>query len=238
MALPPLIFRLGALPYDWMTAHRDWQANIAALAKRIPASTNPRIVLDLGCGPGVSTRELAAVLPRDLLVGLDLVGPMLRRAMRSAPSLPWVQGDALALPFRTAVADVITAHSFLYLLPDRDRALAEMRRVLRPGGTLVLMEPTAQSLREALRSIAATLRSSGPHLAFTVACWRIAARSSGAFTQSTLSALLASRGFSDVRVDPTLHGLGLIASARSAAAAQASASTSAGTATLSNGPHQ
>lgn len=214
MSFTRWFFGLAALPYDWMTAHPVWEDHCRQMASLLPSGQR-RQILDLGCGPGVSTRALAGVLHRDRLIGVDFSEPMLRRALNHdvQGACLWTRADAGQLPFRDGSVDAITAHSFLYLLPDRRRALAEMRRVLRPGGNLILMEPTAQGSAEALASLRESLRVGGIHLAFTMACWRIAARSYGPFTDAELCLLLEAEGFEGITVQPTLHGLGWIATA-------------------------
>lgn len=209
--LPRFVFNLGAIPYDWMTANSAWRSHCADMARHFPAASGPRrVVLDLGCGPGVSALALARAHPGDAVTGLDISRQMMRRAVRRdrAGRCGWIQGSALDLPFRDGCADAATGHSFLYLLPDRRRALREIRRVLRPGGVLVLLEPTRQSVRDAVLSVGETLRAEGPQLAFTFAAWRVAARTSGAFDRRELRALLVAEGFGPVEVEPTLHGLG------------------------------
>lgn len=216
MALPPLIFRLGAGTYDWMTTHRIWHGHAARLAEQVPGTPGDRRVIDLGCGPGNSTLAIAGALQHDRVIGLDLVEPMLRRALAAdtAQRCAWVCGDALRLPLRDACADAITGHSFLYLLPDRAQALAEIRRVLRPGGVLALLEPSRLPLPATARAIGATLRDGGPRLAFTLSCWRIAGAASGAFAPGALARTLEAAGFADARAEATLHGLGWIGVAR------------------------
>jgi ubiquinone/menaquinone biosynthesis C-methylase UbiE len=101
-------------------------------------------VLDLGVGPGAGAVAMARAEPGKRHVGLDVSGAMLRRAAARARAegvpLPLVQGDALRLPIRDGALDGATGHSFLYLLDDPAAALAEVRRVLRPGGLLVLAD--------------------------------------------------------------------------------------------------
>jgi SAM-dependent methyltransferase len=100
-------------------------------------------VLDLACGPGIYARRFARALPGACVVGMDLSRPMLAHASRLARAeglrtLRLVRGDALRLPFASDRFDVVNCCGALHLFPDVDRALAEMARVLRPGGRLTL----------------------------------------------------------------------------------------------------
>ena len=76
------------------------------------------------------------------VVGLDFSGEMLQRARRKAPELEWVQGDALALPFEDASFDAATIGFGVRNLDDLELGLRELRRVLRPGGRLGVLEIT------------------------------------------------------------------------------------------------
>ena len=90
-----------------------------------------RDVVDLGCGQGHYAR-LARTLGARLVVAVDFAEPMLARAPR-----PAVLADAARLPLRDACADVVVAALLLSFVPERARVLAEIARVLRPGGALV-----------------------------------------------------------------------------------------------------
>ena len=209
------LFNLGAELYGWFTDQATWRASCARLAEALPAGSRPLIV-DLGCGPGVSAIELARLRPDARIVGLDLAPRMLveaRRRLRAA-GLPQgrvrlVRADAARLPFRSASVDALTGHSFLYLVSDREATLAEGLRVLRRGGRLVLMEPSARPA--SARGVLAASRD--PRHLLSVALWRPFSRLHGRFTPASLAATLAAAGFVDCRVDETLGGLGLLASA-------------------------
>lgn len=209
------IFDLGAQVYAWFTAQPTWRASCARMATLLPAREGLRVV-DLGCGPGVSTMELARLRPRDVLVGLDRAGRMLAEAQRClrAARLPahrvaWVRADVTRLPFATASVDALTGHSFLYLLPDRQAALDEMRRVLRPGGCVVLMEPNARPA--ALRDVLAVSRD--PRHLVSVALWRPFSRLHGRFSPASLRETLEGAGFVSCQVEEVLGGLGVLARA-------------------------
>jgi demethylmenaquinone methyltransferase/2-methoxy-6-polyprenyl-1,4-benzoquinol methylase len=93
-------------------------------------------VLDLAAGTGVSTQEFAR--SGAYCVAADFSQGMLR-AGRHRP-VPMVAGDAMALPFADAVFDAVTCSYGLRNMPDTDGALAEMLRVAKPGGRLVICE--------------------------------------------------------------------------------------------------
>jgi SAM-dependent methyltransferase len=97
--------------------------------------------LDLSCGPGLFTRRMAAVAPDDVVVGLDLSRPMLERAAAERPPearrLHLVRGDVHDLPFRDGAFTGINNGAALHLYDDPARAMAEVRRVLAPGGIYV-----------------------------------------------------------------------------------------------------
>src|SRR5919198_630769 len=75
------LFNLGADLYSWFTDQAVWRASCARLASRLSDLESPWIA-DLGCGPGVSTFQLARRLPGARLVGLDIAPRMLRQARR------------------------------------------------------------------------------------------------------------------------------------------------------------
>ncbi len=217
MSLPEQLFSIAAWPYDLMTSHPAWRAHAADMAAHLPdpRPERPRVVLDLGCGPGVSALAIARRHPADTVIGLDVAPPMIRRAVAHDPGgrCGWLVGSALDLPIRDGAIDAVTGHSFLYLLPDRGRALAEIVRVLRPGGRVALLEPRRQSVREATRSVRQALTALGPHLAFTLGAWRVAARASGAFDDDALRQTLEAAGLHVLTLQRTLLDMGLVVAA-------------------------
>jgi SAM-dependent methyltransferase len=98
-------------------------------------------VLDVACGPGNFTRDFAAAAADGLVVGLDASASMLDVAVREAESdnLAYVRGDACALPFRDAGFDAVCCFAALYLIEEPMQALAEIVRVLAPGGRVALL---------------------------------------------------------------------------------------------------
>ncbi len=97
-------------------------------------------VLDACCGTG----DLAiAALGRGAdVVGLDFSEAMLERARRKSAAVEWVVGDVLALPFDDAVFDAVTVGFGVRNVDDLAAGVRELRRVLRPGGRLGILEIT------------------------------------------------------------------------------------------------
>ncbi len=200
-------FGPGALAYAALTGHRPWRDDCRAMAELVPG---PR-VLDVGIGPGTSAVEMARANPTHRYLGLDRSHSMLRLAAlgarRARIELPLVRGDALALPFRAGSLDGVTGHSLLYLLPDPLAGLREVRRVLRPGGAAVFLEPRAG------RSSLAAALAAGPRCAASMLLWRTMARLHRRFDERSLPELLGRAGLADARAWPTLFGYGVMATA-------------------------
>jgi SAM-dependent methyltransferase len=108
---------------------RSWRRWLAGGARGL--------TLDLGSGTG---RNLPLLPPGTRAVALDPHPDALARARRKAPGVPAVVARAEALPFRGGAFDTVVSGLVLCSVDDPDAALAEIRRVLRPGGTLRLLE--------------------------------------------------------------------------------------------------
>jgi demethylmenaquinone methyltransferase / 2-methoxy-6-polyprenyl-1,4-benzoquinol methylase len=107
----------------------------------------PVRILDVGCGTGELTRRFARHFPAARVVGVDFTAAMLREAGRRAggprPLPPaYARGTALRLPFPDATFDLVGNAFLIRNLPDLPGAFAEFRRVLRPGGSLLVLEIT------------------------------------------------------------------------------------------------
>ena len=97
-------------------------------------------VLDACCGTG--DLALADERAGGAVTGLDFSEPMLERARRKSTSIEWIQGDALALPFPDSSFDVVTVGFGVRNVSDLEGGLAELRRVLRPGGRVGVLDIT------------------------------------------------------------------------------------------------
>jgi ubiquinone/menaquinone biosynthesis C-methylase UbiE len=93
--------------------------------------------LDVGCGTG---RNLPLFDANARVIGLDPEHESLRAARRRAPRVPLVQGDAQTLPFRDGAFETVVSGLVFCSVPDPARGLAEVKRVLKRGGTLRMLE--------------------------------------------------------------------------------------------------
>src|SRR5579859_6898572 len=138
----PLIYDLSTPLFFFGTRRRSYRSLMAAAG--VKAGDR---VLDVGC-PGYFVRMLAeAVGPTGSAAGIDAAPEMIDYARRKARRLPncrFESGSAEALPFPDASFDVVASSLMLHHLPDelRLQAATEMRRVLRPGGTVLLADFT------------------------------------------------------------------------------------------------
>jgi len=142
------------------------------------------IALDVGCGPGTVTASLArAAGPDGLALGLDLSQAMLARAVRAeaGPQIAFLRADAQKLPLRDETVDAVVSIAVLQLVPDPVAARAEMARVLRAGGRLAVMVPTAGRAARIWRM----LPSIGAHL----------------FGEDEIGDILEDHGFTSVRTN-------------------------------------
>lgn len=96
--------------------------------------------LDVATGTGDLARAILRRAPGAEVVGLDPSRAMLARAAAKLPRATFVPGDARDLPFPDASFDGVSIAFGIRNVPDRPAALAEMARVLRPGGRLVILE--------------------------------------------------------------------------------------------------
>lgn len=120
-----------------------WNADFLDLVARRLRLREVRDALDVGCGAGHWGRALLPHLPEARLVGVDREEAFLALAREAAdPSrTEYLVGTAEALPFDDASFDLVTCQTLLIHVRDPAVAIAEMKRVLRPGGVLLAAEP-------------------------------------------------------------------------------------------------
>jgi demethylmenaquinone methyltransferase/2-methoxy-6-polyprenyl-1,4-benzoquinol methylase len=178
-----------------MGQDKGWRV-AAARATRLAAG---EVAADVACGTGGLARELESLAPEATVVGFDFSLEMLAQGPRGRVAA----GDALQLPLADASVDVATIAFGLRNLPEPGQGLLEFRRVLRPGGRLVVCEfstPVVPVLRDVYRRyltrlmpVAARRLTSDPE------AYQYLARSIGAWPdQPALARWLQDAGFGEV----------------------------------------
>ena len=105
-------------------------------------------ILEVGCGPGLYACRFAKDFPQVTTIGIDLSKRLLRRARTRAAHLhlqncKFIEGDAQALGELVEPVDAVIASRLFLIVPDKEAVLAEIYRVLRPGGRCFIAEPTS-----------------------------------------------------------------------------------------------
>ena len=118
---------------------KRWRRIVAERVGEKLSSSSSRI-LDVACGTGDLSLTLFETT-RARVIGADFCRPMLEIAATKTPNeLPLIEGDALALPFRDGTFEVVTIAFGLRNLASVEGGLAELRRVLKPGGWVAVLE--------------------------------------------------------------------------------------------------
>jgi ubiquinone/menaquinone biosynthesis C-methylase UbiE len=149
-------------------------------------------ILDLGCGTGIVARVLRERLGGAArITGLDASPAMVEMAKSVTPDIDFREGNAMALPFGDHSFDLVVSHQMLQFVPDRALALREARRVLSPGGRLLLSTwrpRTHAPLHDALVRLAEIHLGPGNDKRY-------------ALDAGELEALVIEAGFSDAHVE-------------------------------------
>jgi SAM-dependent methyltransferase len=135
------LFRIEDRHFWFHTRNRILAALVAQIASSFPEGGK---VLEIGCGNGNVLRHLQRACDGHLVVGMDAFEEGLQIARRrNCPRL--VQGDATQHPFRSQF-DLVGLFDVLEHVPEDERLLEQIRRILRPAGVLLLTVPARQSL--------------------------------------------------------------------------------------------
>jgi ubiquinone/menaquinone biosynthesis C-methylase UbiE len=121
-----------------LRSHR-WRTVENSAAYAAPYFVEGARVLDVGCGPGTITLDIAGRVARGEVIGIDASADVIAQAQQDAKgfdNVTFATGDVYALDFPDASFDVVHAHQVLQHLPDPVGALREMRRVCKPDGVI------------------------------------------------------------------------------------------------------
>lgn len=134
-------FNAVAATYDaWAETSRPFRQRMLDAIELQPGQR----LLDIACGPGLLTLEAAEILGREgRAIGIDIADKMIEVARRKAAqqrltNVEFQRMDAEQLEFDDETFDAVTAGLAVFHFPDPERALAEMHRVLKPGGRIAL----------------------------------------------------------------------------------------------------
>jgi len=186
---------------------QEWADRVAQAAHLSPGKR----VLDVACGTGVLARAAAArVAPAGAVVGVDANPGMLTVAARITPAIEWRQAPAEALPFPDQAFDAVVSQFGLMFFADRQTALNEMVRVLRPDGRLAV---AVWDTLEHTPAYATEVELVERHASPTAAAPLRSPFSLGALPE--LSALFATTGLRDVQIKtypgrarfPSIHAM-------------------------------
>jgi ubiquinone/menaquinone biosynthesis C-methylase UbiE len=154
-------------------SHEPVHADPDGMGRTLTAAavTSDTVALDVACGPGIVACALAAHAAR--VTGIDLTPAMIeearaRQAREGLTNLDWRVGDATRLPFLDAAFDLVVTRYSFHHMPRPGLALAEMRRVCRPGGRVVVVDATPTAETQAAYDRMETLRDPSHASALTV----------------------------------------------------------------------
>jgi demethylmenaquinone methyltransferase/2-methoxy-6-polyprenyl-1,4-benzoquinol methylase len=197
-----------------MNVDKRWRARV--VRELDPVLSRPgAMALDLCCGTGDLALALRAAFPGARVVGLDFSIQMLVRAAdksREGRALPFVQGDASSVPFCDASFDSVTIAFGLRNLSSVEAGLAEMRRLLKPGGRAVVLEfsrPVVPVFRQAFNFyFAHVLPRIGGAVSGSSGAYSYLPASVKAFPdQRRLAAMMETAGFRIVRYTNLTGGI-------------------------------
>jgi ubiquinone/menaquinone biosynthesis C-methylase UbiE len=201
-----------AIVHDERSARRALQEVEDLLGRRVRAGET---VLDVGCGTGWLAAGLPRALPGLPMIGVDLSRGMLERA-RAAGAWPLLRADAQRLPLATASVDLIVTRGVLHHLPNVPAALTEWRRVLRPGGAVVITcEPTPIADAHAATLVRALLRVLRRPLTPEEDFWEVASMAANlhVFTPARLAAMATDAGYREVSLSTSYFCVTLLLTA-------------------------
>ena len=141
----------------WFLRTYTWEHHVLRVAledlKRLITHPCPKapVILDVGCGHGLSFRLLGEAFQPQRIIGVDMHHESLARAQSAAHGLGFpvelIAGDCRTLSCASESIDIIFCHQTFHHLVHQEASLAEFKRVLKPGGTLLFAESTDAYIR-------------------------------------------------------------------------------------------
>lgn len=147
--LPRTRARLAVRRMMAAAAYRVWRRKLVRKAGFLPL--DKRVFLELGSGPGFFLARLRAWFPESTVIGSDIHPDCARRAADEAPGAAPLRSDALEIPIRGGALDLVSAFQVVEHVASPERFLEEARRILKPGGILLLSTPNPAGIGARLR---------------------------------------------------------------------------------------
>jgi SAM-dependent methyltransferase len=135
----------GTHPIDMASRRRAR----AALKRHIPVPPADAVILEAGCSSGFLLEELVAEWPQSLVIGSDFIEGPLRRLAGRLPALPLLRFDLVQCPLPAASVDAVVLLNVLEHIEDDRGALAQVWRILKPGGVAIIEVPAGPKLYDA-----------------------------------------------------------------------------------------
>jgi SAM-dependent methyltransferase len=124
---------------------RASRANAVRCLKKFTPGTPPTII-DIGCSSGFMLRDLRAAMPAANLIGSDYIAGPLDALAAEMPDVPFIQFDLMDCPLPDRFVDGICLLNVLEHVPDDERAVKHLYRILRPGGVVAIEVPSGPDL--------------------------------------------------------------------------------------------
>jgi len=152
LAIKPVVFFESLNQLDWYKhTLQDWIKQ-----NNFPANNK---ILEIGCATGALSRYISS-LEHDL-TGVDLSESMITVTQKNHPEISFNVADVTKLPFDTESFDSIISASLLNIVPDKEKALTEMIRVCKSGGTISILVPLMGFNDTKLNTLKSSLKTTG-----------------------------------------------------------------------------
>lgn len=191
----------------------NWLSEIHRKLKVESGSWANKAVADIGCGTG--RLLLRGILEANELVGVDLSAGMVQRANElfqaegASDKAKAFVGDAMDLPLASHHYDIVFSTCVLFLLPNPQQGINELSRILKPTGTLLLLNPGPEMDRSAAEAYAKTHKFSELESMY-LQKWAMVSERRHRKSEKQLNEMLLTAGVDGMIHHPVLNGLGFI----------------------------